>query len=278
MIKIVLLFIGLIIFYIILYSMFAKDKMVNPENYNLLDNGLVTFKNVLSPDEISILLKKSCENDYKFIKEHITKNKKIKKIYKNVCGDDYQFQDYIFIIKKSCIHTCHRDGNGDFFNPKQKHPSYTIILYLEDMKKSLGVIPNSHKDINSFGLNLTNPVVNLTSKKGDIIIFNANLLHVGTINKKNDHYRIQMKITHKDDIEAISFYENYNKILNEENKLPRSIRKFQRNLSCLFPFISNLGQSTIQTTTQEENNNFLKKAYSYLFYGNDKVFDLPNII
>ena len=153
-----------------------------------------------------------------------------------------------------------------------------MLLYLEDMEKSLGVIPNSHKNMNSFGINLINPVINLSCKKGDMIIFNANLLHVGTINEKDDHFRIQMKITHKDDIQAISFYENYNKILNEENKLPKAIRRFQRNISCLFPFISNLGQNTIQTTTQGTNNNFLKKIYSYLFYGNDKVFDLPNII
>ena len=193
-------------------------------------------------------------------------------------GSDYQFQDYIFVIKRSSIHTCHRDGNGDFFNKNQKNPSYTIIIYLEDMEKSLGVIPKSHKSVDSFGINITNELINLPCKKGDIIIFDANLLHVGTINEKDDHFRIQMKITHKDDIQAISFYENYNKILDEENKLPKAIRIFQRNLSCMFPFISNLGQNTIQTTTQEKNNNIIKKIYSYLFYGNDKAFDLPNLL
>lgn len=278
MIKIVLLIIGLIILYIILYCIFAKDKVIESENYDLFDDGLKTFKNVLSLDEVDMLLKKSHENDYKYIKEYIIQNKKIKKIYQKLLGKKYQFQDYIFVIKRSSIHTCHRDGNGDFFNKCQKNPSYTMLLYLEDMEKSLGVIPNSHKDINSFGINLTNPVINLSCKKGDLLIFNANLLHVGTINNKDDHFRIQMKITHCNDIQAISFYENYNKILDEENKLPKSVRQFQRNLSCLFPFVSNLGQNTIQTTTQNKNNNLLKHIYSYLFYGNEKVFDLPNII
>jgi ectoine hydroxylase-related dioxygenase (phytanoyl-CoA dioxygenase family) len=258
--------------------MFSKDNIVESENYDLFDNGLQTFKNILSPDEVNMLLKKSHKNDYKYIKEYIIQNKKIKKIYKKLLGDKYEFQDYIFIIKKSSIHTCHRDGNGDFFNTSQKYPSYTMILYLEDMEKSLGVIPDSHKNINSFGINLINPVINLSCKKGDLLIFNANLLHVGTINNKDDHFRIQMKITHTDDFQAISFYENYHKILDEENKLPKSIRIFQRNLSCLIPFISNFGQSQIQTTTQNKNNNFMKNAYSYLCYGNDKVFDLPDII
>jgi len=37
------------------------------------------------------------------------------------------------------------------------------------------------------------------------------LIHVGTINKKDDHLRIQMKVTHKDDFDAIGYYENFHK-------------------------------------------------------------------
>jgi len=279
MIKIVFIIISLLLLYIIISCMMTKDIIDDRDNnYDICEDGLCTFQNILSQNEVKILLEKSKNKDYKFIKDFIIQNKKIKKIYNKLLGEDYQFQDYIFVIKRSSIHTCHRDGNGDFFNKDQKYPSYTIIIYLEDMEKSLGVIPKSHKNVDSFGINITNKLINLPCKKGDIIIFNANLLHVGTINEKDDHFRIQMKITHKDDIQAISFYENYNKILDEENKLPKSIRIFQRNLSCMFPFVSNLGQNTIQTTTQNKNDNIIKKIYSYLFYGNDKAFDLPNLI
>ena len=279
MIKIVFFIIILIILYIILYCVFSKDRIDYYNNeYNLKEDGFITFKNILSEEEIKDLLEKSQNNNYKYIKNYLIQNKKIESIYKNLLGDEYQYQDYIFVIKRSCIHTCHRDGNGDFFNKDQQNPSYTIIIYLEDMEKSLGVIPKSHMNVNSFNVNLTNPVINLSCKKGDIIIFNSNLLHIGTINDNDDHFRIQMKLTHKDDIQAISFYENYNKILDEENKLPKSIRIFQRNISCMFPFVSNLGQNTIQTTTQDSNNNIIKKLYSYLFYGNYSTFDLPNLL
>ena len=279
MIKIIFIIFALIILYIIIYCIFTKDYIDNTnKKYDINEDGFTTFQNVLSEDEVKVLLEKSQDKDYKYIKNHIIQNKKIKKIYKNLLGAKYKFQDYIFVIKRSSIHTCHRDGNGDFFNKDQKNPSYTIIIYLEDMEKSLGVIPKSHKSVDSFGINITNKLINLPCKKGDLIIFNANLLHVGTINEKDDHFRIQMKLTHKDDIKAISFYENYNKILDEENKLPKSIRIFQRNLSCMLPFISNLGQNTIQTTTQTKNDNIIKKLYSYLCFGNGKAFDLPNLL
>jgi len=265
--------------YVIIYCIFTKDYIDKSNNtYDINDDGFTIFKKVLSNNEVDELLEKSNNNDYQYIKKYIIKNKKIKKIYHKLLDSNYQFQDYIFIIKKSSIHTCHRDGNGDFFNKNQKSPSYTIIIYLEDMEKSLGVIPESHKDINSFGINLTNPIINLSCKKGDILIFNANLLHVGTINDRDDHLRIQMKITHKDDIQAISYYENFNKILNNENTVPKPIKIFQRNLSCMFPFVSNLTQNEVQNSAKSANNGFLQKIYSYLFYGKSDFYDLPNII
>jgi hypothetical protein len=88
-----------------------------------------------------------------------------------------------------------------------------------------------------------------------------------------------MKLTHKDDIKAVSFFENYNKILNNENKLPKSIIKFQRNFSCMIPFLSNFSQNRIKETKDEHlKNDFFKTFYSIFFHGNDKFYDLPNII
>jgi hypothetical protein len=53
---------------------------------------------------------------------------------KYALNEDYvSLWTILFTIEKSSISTCHRDENGSVFTPKNKHPSYTIIFYLEPM-------------------------------------------------------------------------------------------------------------------------------------------------
>jgi hypothetical protein len=89
-----------------------------------------------------------------------------------------------------------------------------------------------------------------------------------------------MKVSHKDDLESLSYYQNYNKVLKEENTLPHSIKKAQMNLSCMFPFVSNLTQKeNIQSARGSINGatiSIFQKWFSYLFYGNSHFYDLPN--
>jgi hypothetical protein len=156
-----------------------------------------------------------------------------------------------------------------------------MLLYLEDMEKCLGVIPQSHLDRNSYNINITDQVKNLVCKEGDIILFNANLIHVGTINaSKNDHLRIQMKVSHKEDLQVLSYYQNYNKVLKEENKLPTFLRNAQKNLSCMFPIVSNLTQKENIMSARGSDNGaqipWFQKVFSYFFYGNSHFYDLPN--
>ena len=275
----IILFIIIIVF-IILYCLLKKDYIIDDKNYNLEKDGCCVIKNILNKDEIEYL-KKCCENnEYKEIKEYLLKNENIKNMIHNILNKNYVFQDYIWIIKKSLVHTCHRDNNGDFFNKGQQSPSYTILIYLEDMEKCLGVIPTSHNNINSYNINFTNNVENILCKKGDAILFNANLIHVGSINNKDDNLRIQLKITHIDDINKLLYYQNFNKILNQKNNLPKELIKLQRNLSCMFPYISNLTQTeNIKSSRGSDNGakiGILQKIYSYFFYGNPKFYDLPN--
>jgi len=151
---------------------------------------------------------------------------------------------------------------------------------MEDMDKCLGVIPESHKDKNSYYFNFNDSIKNLLCKKGDVILFNANLVHVGTINKKDDNLRIQLKVTHKDDIPHIAYYQDYNKVLNQDNTLPLYLRKIQKNASCAFPGISNLTQSeNIRTARGSDNGiniGISQQIFSYLFYGNKNFYNLPN--
>jgi hypothetical protein len=193
---------------------------------------------------------------------------------------EYILQDYIWIIEKSSVHTCHRDNNGTFFNAGQKHQSYTMLVYLESMDKCLGVIPSSHTSQYKNALNITDNVTDIVCSAGDVIVFNANLIHVGTLVDKDDNLRIQMKISHPDDIEVLGYYQNFNKVLNKENSNPRLLRQMQRSTTCTFPFISDLTQSenikTARGTSDGAQISDMQKWFSYLFYGRTDFYDLPN--
>lgn len=248
--------------------------------YNLKRDGCCIIKNVINSNEIKKLHSLCVNGDYKKVKEDIINNTVIQNKIHKMLNKDYIFQDYIFIIQKSAVHTCHRDNNGDFFNEGQKHPSYTMILYLEDMDKCLGVIPATHRNQFSYMVNFTNAVEHLLCKKGDIILFNANLIHVGALNPRHDNIRIQMKLTHKDDIPVLSYFQNFNKVLNNKNNMPDSILSFQKNMSCMFPYLSDLTQDEIKKTARGTDNGasvgIFQKIFSYLFYGNSDFYDLPN--
>jgi hypothetical protein len=154
-----------------------------------------------------------------------------------------------------------------------------MLVYLEDMERCLSVLPTSHTRPDIF-FNFTENMHDILCKKGDIILSNANLIHVGTFNIKDDNLRIQLKVTHKNDIQNIMYYENFNKVLNQENTLPIEMRKIQSKLSCTFPGISDLTQGeNIRTARGSDNNikvGWFQQAFSYLFYGNTGFYDLPN--
>lgn len=277
----ILMFFILIFFISFGIYYYFKNKTLK-QRYDIQpDNGYYHYENVFTENEIKNMLSKCINGDYKSLKSELLTNQKLKNLIMKLTKDqNYIFQDYIWIIQKSSVHTCHRDNNGDFFNEGQTHPSYTMIIYLEDMNKCLSVIPNSHKNQNSYFFNFTTPLKDILCKKGDVIIFNANLIHVGTINQREDNVRIQMKITHKDDIQYINYYQNFNKVLKQDNNLPLFIRKAQRSLSCTFPGFSNLTQGeNIRTARGSDNGvevGFFQRIFSYLFYGNSEFYNLPN--
>lgn len=275
---------GLLLILIILFisSILFKKDIMAPSNkkYDLKEDGFCIYKNVLNNEEIKNLKNNCKEGNYSIVQEYLLKNKNLNDLIQHATNKDYKFQDYIWIIQKSAVHTCHRDNNGDFFNKNQKYPSYTMLVYLEDMEKCLGVIPESHKDPDSYFTNFQNSLKNLLCKSGDVILFNANLIHVGTINSNENNLRIQLKVTHKDDIPYISYYENFHKVLNQENTISPYLRKIQRNVSCTFPGISNWTQTeNIKSSRGTDNGAKIslgQKIFSYIFYGNSDYYDLPN--
>ena len=276
-ILVIVIFALITINYLFFYTDYV-DK--NVSKYQLNSNGIQVFQNMFNDDEIRDMKNHCDKKDYKKVKMYLLSHPKLRKLIDENMGDQYIFQDYIWIIKKSVVHTCHRDNNGDFFNKGQKYPSYTMLVYLENMDKGLGVIPNSHNEMNSYNFNLVDPIINLPCNQGDVIIFNANLIHVGSMNKKDDHLRMQLKVTHKDDIKHIKYYENFNKILDNDNHLPVVLRKAQKKLSCMMPGISNWTQGenirTARGSVDGVDVGTSQKIFSYMFYGNSKFYDLPN--
>ena len=270
---------GIILFFLILNIFFYKD-IVSKTSYHLEKDGVCMIPNILTPSEIVYLNDLCKTGNYKEMQNYLIDHSLLKSECLKQTNNDYVFQDYMYIIQKSTIHTCHRDNNGDFFNPGQKHPSYTVLVYLEPMEKCLGIIPTSHLKKDSFGINMSDPIVNLPCKPGDVIIFNANLIHVGAMNQTDNHLRCQMKLTHREDISKLTYYQDFHKVLNQENNVPVFLRQIQKRGSCALPIISNMIQSeqvrTVRGSEDGTNIGVFQKMFSYFFYGNKDFYDLPN--
>ena len=263
-------------FVLILY---LQEEHVLEYDPDLREDGICILRDVFTPVELDELIKDCSTDNYKMAKENIIGNAKLLDILKKKTGEGYVFHDYIFVIKKSAIHTCHRDSNGDMFNDIL-NPSYTMILFLEDMDKCLAVIPSSHKDKNSFEYNLKNEVKQVLCKKGDILLFNASIIHAGSLNEgKPDALRIQMKFSHKDDLHLLDYYSNYNKILKEENTNPFYMKKIQQNASCMVTILGDSNTDVIKNNKNVKNDNDIpiqEKIFAYLFYGKSDYYNLPN--
>ena len=106
------------------------------------------------------------------------------------------------------------------------------------------------------------------------------MIHAGTICKREDHLRIQMKVTHKDDISNLQYYENYNKVLDKENILPKYVKQLQQNVTCTFPGMSDVIQNENIRSSRGSDNGVkigrLQKAFSFFFYGDSTFYDLSN--
>lgn len=126
----------------VFFNIITRNDKIASEKYDLEKDGVVILKNVFSNDEIQYL-KRECEhNHYQLLKTALIGSRLLGCLREKLPIDkrnEYVLHDYIWIIKKSSVHTCHRDNNGDFFNAGQKYPSYTILIYLEDMEKCLGL-------------------------------------------------------------------------------------------------------------------------------------------
>jgi len=241
----VLIYIGtffiLIIFFSLLYRRLTQTTYIGPTDgqskENLDKDGIILLAEFVTNDDIIQIKELINENKIKDVQKYIISSPNVQNKTTGLLGGDYDFHDYIFLIKRSQFHTCHRDYNGDFFNENQQYPSYTIIIYLEDMEKCLDVIPKSHLVHQEYNMNVTDHTQTVFCKAGDAILFNANLIHNGSLNDNENNMRVQMKISHKTDHEVLHFYNKYHKVLNSENETPTVFKHAQKHISCQFPIL-----------------------------------------
>jgi len=272
----------IIILCIIILSYFLKYNKIISRG-NLQKDGFCVIKNILTNDDILNVKNYLDSNRIKDTKKYIISNNRINNLIKNKLDSEkekYNFQDYIMYIRQSKVHTCHRDNNGSFFSPNQKHESYTIIFYLTDMEKNLDVVPGSHVNRFQNSLYLTDPSVSIKCNKGDAILFNSNIVHAGSILDSEYNPRIQMKYTHNDDLECLKHYQNFNKILNKTNKVNKTFQRIQKHITCQIPLLSDLTQNEIKRTSRgskESKISVFQKIYSKLFYGDKDFYDLPDV-
>jgi hypothetical protein len=231
------------------------------------DPGFHTL-DCLSENEVNHALTLIDLKKYQELQTFIQNNPSVKNEIRKVLGDHYVFQDYLLSIEKSAISTCHRDENGHMFNG-QTHPAYTILFYLEPMDACLDVIAGSHK--RKGFLNVSHPLESVPCTPGQAILFDADLIHSGSMNAKDDNKRVQMKLIHKEDVGKISQFDGYHKVADASKTNARWYTKFVRDMSCTFTGFADL------TKNGQDTPVWLQKLYKTLVYGGDDKYLLTDV-
>ena len=247
------------------------------DNMDIIKDGYFMCKNVLTQKEIETIKTLWDNKDYSGIKNIVHSNKNLLENIKKQLGEDYMLMNYIWFIENSVVHTCHRDNNSHLFKfNNYPRRSYTMILYIDDMDKCLDVIQGSNNNGYGYlGMNLYDATNTVLCKPGDLLLFDANLVHSGSLETKKNNRRIQLKVTHKYDIEKISYYNNVNRILDKHNTNSEISKVLQKSISCQFPIISDMTQDVNKESVNiEKEPSMLQKMYSVIFYSDENFYRL----
>ena len=261
----------IIILIVCFFQMYIR-RLALSEFSNLYDNGYVVKHDIISDKTLTNIRNYWDLSEYKQIDNIIKNDIGIRNfIHGCINKTGYEFMDYVMFLENSIVHTCHRDNNSHYFNNAK--PSYTIILYIDDMQNCLDVIPKSHK--NQYGVFLYDKTRTFLCKSGSIILFDSSLIHCGSINSSNHNRRIQLKVAHRDDLKNLSFYQNYHKIINKPNTNSEISKRIQKHLSCTFPIISDMTQGSDKNYIRG-NISPLTKIFSKVFYSDKNYYKLQD--
>lgn len=255
----VLLFIVCLLMSSTKVKMYSASHDVDP-GYDVLD--------CFSENEVNYALTLIDLKKYRELQDFIQNSSSVKNEIRRHLGDDYVFQDYVLSLEKSAISTCHRDENGQMFNG-QKHPAYTVLFYFEPMEACLDVIAGSHKRRDF--VNISYPLESVRCTPGQAILFNADLIHSGSITRKDDNRRVQMKLIHKEDVGKIPQFDDYHKVADASKTNSRWYTKFVRDMSCTFTGVADI------TKNGQNMPPWIQKVYKSLAYGGENKYSLTDI-
>lgn len=238
-------------------------------------NGYIIKHNCINQDTISHIRLLWDQENYQDIYDLIRSDQELNSfIYSNL-PHDFVLMDYIMFLENSVLHTCHRDNNGDRFNDTS-HRSYTMLLYIDDMKNCLDIVPDSHHILDK-GIYSHDITHQFLCNSGSVILFDANLVHSGSLeNSEGNTRRIQVKITHKDDIEALSYYDGYHKIINSHNTNSDTSKWIQKRVSCTLPILADLTQGSDKKYVKGDLS-LWQKLFSKMAYSKANYYDLKNV-
>lgn len=260
-----LLLFFLVLMVSLLWMQRTKVRFVNQDprtdrGYEVLD--------CLNENEVNHALELIELRKYTELQQMIQNNPEVLREIRRVVGPEYVFQDYMLSLEKSAISTCHRDENGQLFNG-QTHPAYTILFFLEPMDACLDVIGGSHKRRDF--INVSRPLESIPCTPGQAVLFNADLIHSGSMNDRDDNRRVQMKLIHKEDIGKIPQFDDYHKVADASKTNARWYTKFVRDMSCTFTGVADI------TKNGENMPAFIKTLYRYVAYGGGDRYKLHNV-
>jgi hypothetical protein len=258
----------------IVYNNFRKKIVDNPNEADIIYDGFIKRDNILSYDDIVTVNKLWDSSDFNELKKIIHGNSNLNTMISEVLGNDYILMDYIWYIEKGNVHTCHRDNNGDMFN-KGTRRSYTMLLYVDYLNNCLEVVPQSNNSSSNIFISPMTQTIKCTN--GSAILFDANLIHAGSLESNKQNRRIQLKVTHKYDIKKLDYYNNYNKYLNKENNNSLTSKYLQKYMTCSLPILSDVNQELNKSSGNTKNEpSILQKLYSYFFYSDANYYRLPD--
>ena len=232
------------------------------------DPGYYVIENLLTTNQVNSILYQWDKRDFSSIKEFFLNNDSITHKIHEILPKDYQLINYTYIIENSAIHTFHRDYTSSKNYNNLTYPSYTMILYLDKSDTGLNIIPGSHID-NTY-IYIDNPAQKLQFQPGTAIIFDADILHAGSV-IHNDIKRhcIQFKIIHKDDIHKLPELQNYHVLINRPNNKSISLKEFESMLTRHFPIFMDIFQEHIKTSFTEDKSTLQHIVSQLIFSDTD---------